>query len=71
MLDPLFVSMAWLLDLFYRWQPSFGLAISLLTLAVYVAALPLTARAMRSMAAMAKIQPELDDVRRRHPDDRQ
>lgn len=71
MFDALFDGLAWLLDFFYTLTPSYGVAIILLTIAVYTVAFPLTAKSTRSMAAMAKLQPELQKIKHRYPDDRQ
>ena len=71
MFDALFDGLAWLLDFFYTLVPSYGVAIILLTVAVYTIAFPLTAKSTRSMAAMSKLQPELQKIKQRYPDDRQ
>jgi YidC/Oxa1 family membrane protein insertase len=71
MFDPLFDGLAWLLNFFYTLIPSYGAAIILLTIAVYSVAFPLTAKSTRSMAGMAKLQPELQKIKQRYPDDRQ
>ncbi len=44
---------------------NWGAAIMLLTLCIRVALLPLLARSMKSMAMMAKLKPELDDINKR------
>ena len=44
---------------------NWGAAIMLLTLCIRVALLPLLARSMKSMAMMAKLKPELDDINTR------
>lgn len=69
--DGLFDGLAWLLNFFYTLVPSYGVAIILLTVAVYTVAFPLTAKSTRSMAAMGKLQPELQKIKQRYPDDRQ
>src|SRR5688500_16827309 len=71
MLDPLFSGVASALDALYAVIPSYGGAIAALTLVVYLITWPLTAKSTRSMTALADLQPELDEIRRRYPDDRQ
>lgn len=53
--------------LFGNW----GLAIILLTVMVKVALLPLTHRAMVSAEAMKKLQPEMEKIKAKYPDDRE
>ena len=54
---------------FYSVLPNWGLAIILLTLLVKVITFPLTIKQYRSMAAMKKIQPELQAVKEKFKDD--
>jgi YidC/Oxa1 family membrane protein insertase len=61
----------WLLQAFYAWVGSWGIAIILLTILVKLATLYWTHKSMKSMRAMAKLKPQLDKVREKHKDDRQ
>jgi YidC/Oxa1 family membrane protein insertase len=49
----------------FHFLPSYGLAFSALAVIVSLATWPLTHRAARSQVAMARLQPKLDEVRRR------
>lgn len=50
---------------------NWGAAIILLTLCIRVALLPLLAKSMKSMAMMAKLKPELDDINKRLADNQE
>jgi YidC/Oxa1 family membrane protein insertase len=50
---------------------NWGAAIMLLTLCIRVALLPLLAKSMKSMAMMAKLKPELDDINKRLADNQE
>lgn len=50
---------------------NWGAAIILLTVSIRVALLPLLAKSMKSMAMMAKLKPELDDINKRLADNQE
>lgn len=50
---------------------NWGVAIILLTVMVKVLLLPLTHKAMVSAEAMKKLQPKMEEIRKKHPDDRE
>ncbi|MDO9015986.1 MAG: membrane protein insertase YidC [Deltaproteobacteria bacterium] len=50
---------------------NWGAAIMLLTLCIRVALLPLLAKSMKSMAMMAKLKPELDEINKRLADNQE
>lgn len=54
----------------YAIVPSYALAIVLLTVGVRLALYPLTAKQVRSMAELQKLQPELQRLRQKYKDDR-
>ena len=60
----------WLLDVFYRWIGNFGVAILLLTVTIKVLFFPLADASYRSMGKMKKLQPEMEKLKERFPDDR-
>ena len=70
MLNSLYSALGWLLSLFYELTKSYGFAIVLLTVAVRLVLFPLTAKQMRSMQGMSKLQPELKKLQAEHKDDR-
>jgi YidC/Oxa1 family membrane protein insertase len=70
-LDPLFAALASVLTLAYHVAPSYGAAVLGLTLVVSLITLPLNYRSMRARGAMAKLQPRLAELRRRHKNDQQ
>lgn len=71
MFDPLFDGLAQLLNFSYRLIPDYAGAIALLTVFVMIVLFPLNAKSQRSMAAMAKLQPELKRIQAKHKDDKQ
>jgi YidC/Oxa1 family membrane protein insertase len=70
MLNTLFQALGWLLSTFYRFTKSYGFSIILLTVFVRLVLFPLTAKQMRSMQGMTKLQPELKKLQAEHKDDR-
>lgn len=56
---------------FHALVGNWGLAIILLTVMVKVLLLPLTHRAMVSAEQMKKLQPRLEEIRKKYPDDRE
>lgn len=63
--------MLWLLERFYAFAASWGIAIILLTIVVKLATLYWTHKSMKSMKEMAKLRPQLDKLREKYKDDRQ
>jgi YidC/Oxa1 family membrane protein insertase len=55
----------------YKFVPSYGGAIMLLTLAIMVVLTPLTLKGTRSMLAMQRLQPELRKLQVKYKDDRE
>jgi YidC/Oxa1 family membrane protein insertase len=70
MLDPIFSALAGLLNLFYTLVPYYAIDIGLLTFVVMLALFPLNAKGMRSMAAMAKLSPEMRRIQEKHKNDK-
>ncbi|MCH9806998.1 MAG: membrane protein insertase YidC [Alphaproteobacteria bacterium] len=64
---PLYYLLHWLNGVF----GNFGLAILATTVIVKAAFFPLANRAYASMAQMKKLQPEMEKLKKRHPDDKQ
>ncbi len=60
-----------LLNLFHRGTGNYGIDIILLTILVKVLFIPLTAKSMKSMRAMQKLQPEMTKMREKYKDDRE
>lgn len=71
MFDALFTGLAWLLSAFYALIPNYAIAIALLTVSVMLLLFPLNAKAVRSQAAMTKLQPELKRIQQKYKDDPQ
>jgi YidC/Oxa1 family membrane protein insertase len=67
----MFNILAGLVAFFYGLIPSYGLAISLLTLTVMLVLAPFTIKGTRSMLAMQRLQPELKKLQAKHKGDRQ
>jgi YidC/Oxa1 family membrane protein insertase len=67
----MFQLIAWLVEHYYGLIPSYGAAISLLTLTVMVILTPLTLKSTRSIMQMQALQPEIKKLQVLHKDDRQ
>src|SRR5262249_39236161 len=57
--------------LFHGWVGDWGLSIILLTIFVKLATVYWATKSMRSMKAMARLKPEMDQIRKDHKDDTQ
>jgi YidC/Oxa1 family membrane protein insertase len=66
----MFQALAGLLAFFYDLVPSYGLAITLLTLTVMLVLTPLTWKSTRSMLEMQRLQPEIKKLQQKHKHDR-
>jgi YidC/Oxa1 family membrane protein insertase len=60
-----------LLSIFYGFTKSYGFSIILLTVTVRLILFPLTAKQMRSMNSMARVQPQIKKMQAEYKDDRQ
>ena len=56
---------------FYDLWPSYGMAIVLFTIAIYLVLTPLTIKSTRSMIAMQRVQPELKKLQVQYKDDKE
>ena len=59
------------LAFFYDVWPSYGMAIVLFTIAIYLVLTPLTIKSTRSMIAMQRVQPELKKLQAQYKDDKE
>ncbi len=60
-----------LLNWFYGIIPNYGVAIILLTVLVRVALFPLTLKSMKSMKRMSLLAPEMEEIKKKYPDNPQ
>src|SRR5688572_24133383 len=67
----MFQALAGLLAFFFELVPSYGVAITLLTLSVMLVLTPLTWKSTRSMLEMQRLQPEIKKLQQKHKGDRQ
>jgi YidC/Oxa1 family membrane protein insertase len=65
--QPLF----WLLDRLFRFLGNFGLAIIVATVVIRILLFPLANASFKSMGKMKKVQPEMERIKKRFPDDAQ
>ncbi len=63
--------MLWLMGIFHDWTGSYGLAIILLTLVVKLILTPVNHKNMLSMRAMQKLQPKLEEIKKRYANDQE
>ena len=61
----------WLLRNIFTFVQNWGIAIILLTMIVKLATLYWTTKSMRSMRAMSALKPEMDELQKKYPGDRQ
>lgn len=61
----------WILQGFYFVVRNYGVAIILLTILVKICLIPLSKKSMDSTAKMTALQPKIDDIKKRYPDDPQ
>ena len=59
-----------LLDFFYKLVGNYGIAILILTLLVKLVMFPLANKSYRAMSQMKKLQPEMQRMREKYPDDK-
>ena len=64
---PMLVVLRWFHDVVRNW----GVAIILLTVLVKVLLIPLTHRAMVGQEAMKKLQPKIEEVKKKYPEDKE
>ncbi|MGC9154443.1 MAG: YidC/Oxa1 family membrane protein insertase [Ferrimicrobium sp.] len=70
-LRPIFDLLAGIITFWYALIPSYGIAISLLTITVMVAISPLTIKSTKSMLQMQAIQPKIKELQKQFKGDRQ
>jgi YidC/Oxa1 family membrane protein insertase len=63
--------MVWFMDLLNGYINNWGLTIVVFTILIKLAFWPVTSKSFKSMAALRKITPELNEVKERYKDDRQ
>ena len=63
--------MFWLIDNIYQVVGNFGVAILLATIVVKLIFFPLANKSYASMAKMKMVQPKMQEIKEKHPDDRQ
>jgi YidC/Oxa1 family membrane protein insertase len=59
------------LEFFDRWVRNWGIAIILLTLLIKILTLPIQNRQFRAMEAMKKLQPLVEQLKKKYPDDKE
>lgn len=68
LLRPIIWVLRWLMELFVKIIPNWGVAIIFVTLVTKVVFLPLTFKSSESMAKMAALNPKMQDLRARYKD---
>ncbi|WP_298742811.1 membrane protein insertase YidC [uncultured Brevundimonas sp.] len=61
----------WLIEFFYGFLGNFGLAILALTLTVRLVMFPLANKSYESMSKMRNLQPKMEEIKKKHPDEPQ
>jgi YidC/Oxa1 family membrane protein insertase len=70
-LDPVAKPMLYILKLFYRAIPNYGLAIIFLSIGIKIIFWPLTHKSQKSMKEMQKIQPKLAELKEKYKDNKE
>ena len=70
-LDPVAKPMLYILKLFYRAIPNYGLAIIFLSVGIKIIFWPLTHKSQKSMKEMQKIQPKLAELKEKYKDNKE
>ncbi len=70
-LAPLCSLLLWILALIHGWTGSWGVAIIGLTVLVKLVLFPLNQRSGKSMRAMAALKPQMEEIKKKFPEDRQ
>lgn len=70
-LAPLCSLLLWILAMIYGWTGSWGVAIIGLTVLVKLVLFPLNQRSGKSMRAMAALKPQMEEIKKKFPEDRQ
>jgi len=70
-LKPIENILGYIIEFFYRWIPSYGIGIILLTITVRLVLLPLTISQTKAMARMQMLQPELKEIQEKYKGDQQ
>jgi len=60
----------WALNFLYKFLPNYGVCIIVLTVALRMGMFPLTRKGQESMKEMQKLQPEMQKLKERYPNDR-
>ena len=65
------VPFGWLLGQLYQLTGNYGVAMIIFALAVQTVLLPIRAKSKKSMMKMSRLQPRVQDIQRRYPNDQQ
>ena len=69
--DPVAKPMLFILNLFYKFIPNYGLAIIFLSLGIKAVFWPLTHKSQKSMKEMQKIQPKIAELKEKYKDNKE
>ena len=69
--DIVTVPFGFLLKWLYEFTNNYGLAMIIFAIAVQLVLLPITAKSKKSMMKMSRLQPKIQEIQRKYPDDKQ
>ena len=61
----------WILTQLYNWTDNYGVAIILFAVLVQLVLLPITAKSKKSTMKMSRLQPKIQAIKKKYPDDQQ
>ncbi|MBU2599871.1 membrane protein insertase YidC [bacterium] len=70
-LNSIALILLWALKSLYKWCHNYGVAIILLTILIKIILYPLTAKGLKSMKEMSKIQPKLAELKEKYKDNKE
>ena len=69
--DIITVPFGYLLGMLYRWTDNYGVAMILFAVIVQLVLLPITAKSKKSMMAMSRLTPRMQEIQKKYADDQQ
>ena len=69
--DLIRIPFGYILDFLYQFTANYGLSLILFALIVRLVLIPINAKSKKSMMKMSRLQPKIQEIQRKYPDDKQ